>query len=196
MNSEIWPVAVFGGLAGAILNQVWIGFRTWRKRPILRVEFDERVDGCVVDNVRFKRSNTLVEGTRKYLRLRVFNHGSTTARDAQVMLVHLSNPKSGWALDGEVLDALWSSCEGAVKMDIPSQSPRYADICCAEHASAEVGLMICAANGNIDGLRQVDAKGTIYFDVYVAAQDAKTVKNRFAFQFEGTAAGLQIIRDA
>ena len=101
--------ALTGGLAGAVVNQSWQFLQNWRRKPELSIEFDETIEGCVVENVPFQNAAAKTSGKKKFLRICVFNKGRSTALDVQVIIAKISRKGSPkWDFEGEVLDALWS----------------------------------------------------------------------------------------
>lgn len=105
----IWATALTGGLAGAVVNQSWQFLQNWWRKPELSIEFDETIEGCVVENVPFQNAAAKTSGKKKFLRIRVFNKGRSTALDVQVIIAKISRKGSPkWDFEGEVLDALWS----------------------------------------------------------------------------------------
>lgn len=131
-----------------------------------------------------------VTGERKFLRLRVFNRGLTTALDVQVIIgeIRTGSPEK-WTFAGEVLDAVWSQSPDP-KMDIPSKTPRFADLCACDYSENAVPLIICI-RGSAHGLDVSKLRGAINFEIYVAARNAKTVKKTVKVQFDGAATGLR-----
>ncbi|MGO8975947.1 MAG: hypothetical protein ACLP4V_30260 [Methylocella sp.] len=193
-TTAIWATALSGGLAGAVLNQSWQCLRSWWRKPELSVEFDENIEGCVVEDVPQKNLAGEICGKKKFLRLRVFNNGRTTALDVQVIIAKISRDGSPqWTFAGEVLDALWSHSND-LRLDIPSKTPRFADVSASDYAVNPVELMLCV-RGGAPRLETVELTGVLALEVYVAARNAATVPKTIKVQFHGTAASLQIVRD-
>ena len=189
-GERLWIPALTGGLMGAFLNQIFQMFSEWFQRPVLKAEFSSLIEGCEVDNVK------LVDGTKgKYLRIKVSNNGRTTALDVQVIIAKVSSEgQNGWASSGEILDALWSHWpEGSgPRLDIPSKTPRFADLCAIPKLEGNVELRICTKLLPAQ-LQDRELKGTLVFQVYVAARNAKTICKIFKIRFDGTATSLKII---
>lgn len=191
MIDSILVSALGGGLAGAILTQIVQCFRNWFLKPAFCIEFKNEIAGCSVQNVPYEGKNS--KGTKKYLRLRVFNKGRSAAKEVQVIIVRIrfeTSPRVDFS--GEVFDLIWSNTKDRdIRLAIPSKTPRFADVCAADHSPSNQGLEICAL-GNIVQLQDIVPRGKISLDVCVAAANADTVKKTIVFRFNGTADGLQI----
>ena len=100
--------ACTGSLAATFVNYGY----AWWYQPNLEV--DASAEGCIVRN--FPQSNNR---SKKFLRLRIFNAGRTTAKNVQIVIPKIymvTTPKS--VIQGEVFDAKWSSFE-ALQISIP-----------------------------------------------------------------------------
>ena len=191
---HFWVAAFSGGLAGAMLTQGWQWLVTYWNSRKLQADFGKQWEGCVVENVAFRDREGFL-GQKKYLRLRVFNNGLTMAKDVQVIIVKISAAGSSnkWSSSGEVFDAFWSSADRNLRMDIPSKTPRFADLCSASDDPNRGALEICAGGGNIGHLKDKDVRGTISLEICITAQNAKTITKGIKFTFDGTANGLLIV---
>ncbi len=185
---QLWVAGLTGGLAGAILTQlVQLCLACWLK-PVLSVDFSEGDSGCTVENVVLQDN----KGQLKYLRLSVRNTGRTTASDVQVIIDKITvdaSPKLTYA--GEVMDFCWAQGVG-FKANIPSNTPRFADICYCAYSANPTPLRLCAPAGWAKFQRD-DPTGIISLDVYITARNAKTVAKTIKFSFQRTAESLKIV---
>ncbi len=107
------------------------------------------------------------------------------------MIVKLGLPNNDF-FSGEVLDLIWSNSKHETKFDIPSKTPRYVDLCAADHHPESLGLMLCA-KGSVAQLKDANLNGQTSLDICVAAENAATIKKTVRVQFNGSATSLQIV---
>jgi hypothetical protein len=137
------------------------------------------------------------DGEIKYLRLRVENLGLSTAKNVQVMIISIAVSSAERPFDGEVLDVGWSrSPTRDLRLDIPSQTPRFADICAVEYPPKIPALQISALRTGTNRVAELlgdDLKGTYSVRVSVAASNAATETATLIFKYDRTVEGLTIV---
>jgi hypothetical protein len=124
-------VAVLGGLFALMLQQA----RDWLLGPRLKVTWDRRAGGCVVDTDQGNPSTHEPTGKGRYLRLRIDNDGRSTARNVCVSIVKITRriPGSGEdSFDEEVMDLTYpfGTPTGRVtRADLPPKTHRFINLC-------------------------------------------------------------------
>lgn len=181
-----------GGLAGALATQVIQACLAKRKAPKLALRFGEEVPGCVVPNVTYVDHEGLPAGRRKHIRIRIDNTGRSAATDVEVLVERISSGAQ-WQFQDDVMNAIWSNSNDSTKVSIPSQTHRFVDLFAANNDPMKKGLILNAAGGNIERLRNVEVEGTIEIDVCVTASNTSTVKRTLKIASNGSASGLRII---
>jgi len=192
---RIWDAMMTGGLAGALFTFCIPGFLRWLKRPILKVWFDDGVEGCLINT-------PAQEGIEQcYLRLKVQNSGrSETARDVSVCVVklkHEAKVKGASIFEEEVLDLKLAMTHDKVVFRLAQGAHRYIDLFHTQKDSAGIGSTPDFTNNEIPKrLRRAMqdwGAGTYRFEVFASAENAKSVHCVVSFFWDGQFPGLRII---
>lgn len=191
---DFWIALFTGGVGGSVCTLLTQIVSNGIKAPKLSLLFDESTEGCSIPKVTYWHRNGDA-GERKYLRVMVRNKGRTEAKDVQIIVTKIeSNVIPKWSFSGEVFNLVWSSSDSSSRSDIPSLTHRFADVCYADYDPDLRHLTLCATGGNLERLSNADATGRITLEISVAASNARTKKSKVAFEFDGTAAGLKILK--
>ena len=203
----VWIAALTGGLAGAILTLFGNWFLTWRNRPILQIDFNEKEPpGCSVTTPAFLRENQgeplrdELGNPRKfqqhYLRPKVKNIGKTFAKNVSVCVPHISYRKGGAGeriFAEEVFD-LKLALAGRPVFNLASHGHRFVDLV---HVQQEAGRKIELAFdfvGSAVRLQDMEfASGTYEMKVFVSAENANAVEYDLSWSWNGTLDTLKCV---
>jgi hypothetical protein len=178
-----------GGLAGAVLTQI-VQWRTRRhERPILIAEFGKEGDGSLVrQDLLTSNSDSLVEITRQWTRVKIRNAGRSTARNVRVIITSIGNKTSDlteWKFDQEVIDCGWSHID-ETKIDIPPQTWRFADIFVLDMTETKSDLKFTGKGAtNIPGRIEM-----LSIEAKITADNSDTTTVMLPLRYKGMRAGM------
>ncbi len=184
-----------GGLAGSILTQGAQKFTRWRERPMLIAEFGKTGDGSIIQqDLPASSTDSSAKCIQQWVRVQVKNNGRSTARNVRVIITAIGNKTSDfteWEFDQEVIDCLWSHI-GETKIDIPSQTWRFADICVLETTEGNSVLTFTGIGArNIPGRMEI-----LSVKVMLTADNCETTEATVPFRYKGLQEGMIFMKTA
>jgi hypothetical protein len=192
---QLIVAVLFGGLAGAVLNQLAAFIVYQWKKPKLEAVFSEAASGCVADTPLHVITGKRI-GDQRYLRVCIRNQGRTAAHGVNVCSTEIQfYPKSGPAVtfSREVLD-LKLALSSEVIFNVGAGGHRFVDLFSVSETSAtkavsfEFGFAKTPFSIMLLGL----GNGSYSALVFVTADNAASVKARISWHWEGSLTGLHI----
>jgi hypothetical protein len=188
--------ALSGGLAGAFLTQLTSAVLAWWREPQLKIIFSPEERGCIVDTA---ATHYGASSRMNFLRIHIANTGKSTAHSVCVSSVEISytaaTPESQTNLiQEEVLDLRLAVSHRAT-FDLPRGLHRFVDIF---YLNEPQGSGISFGWGFIQTPKRIEAyhfgAGDYSMKVIATAENAFAITKRINWKWDGTRAGLKIIK--
>jgi hypothetical protein len=207
---DLFATALTGGLAGSIFTLSIQGLLRWWSRPILSAAFKFDEPGCEVETPAYRKQGEKVVASyrHKYLRIKIKNCGRTFAKNVSVCVTKFvySAPGSGETeFAEEVFDLRVGLGGGRTEFNLAPMGHRFVDLVHTEVCTQTLENYTspppqegCQARRSFDfpsPLRLEDlgwTKGTYRFVVFVTAENAKSLVDKFQFSWDGSLEGLRI----
>jgi hypothetical protein len=184
-------VSLLSGFVGAGLTTWW----TWARRPKLRVSFNPFDVGVLVDTPataeRVDGQGRTIEFVQRALRLRIENHGETTAHQVNVSMIEFCYRPRGvelWEyMADEVLELHLALAERAL-FDLPPKGHRWVDLAYADQCErgSRLRFGFAAAAPNRLALMGFGQSGLYSAAVVVTAANAEaTPPTRIHWEWGG-----------
>lgn len=188
---NLWTTIVTGGLSGAATTIIFQLLREWWKRPILKILFDEGVDGCRIETDALGSTHPIAW----FLRLKIQNQGNSMAKDVSLIVIRLGFEASDSGLTTfaeEVLDLKLSSRPAQTVFRLARGAHQYVDLTHTLNAEHGVEALFDFVNIPLRLRRLGFRQGTYYAEVLAAADNADCVKRTISWTWDGRYEGLRI----
>jgi hypothetical protein len=179
--------ALAGALATLGSQKLW----EWWKRPILTILFDESVEGCRIET----NSTATIQPIAWYARLKIWNRRLSTAKDVSVSVINLkfkAQDGGTTSFGEEVLDLKLSSRDNQTLFRLASRAHQYVDLTHTVKIPNGAALVFDFVQNPVRLERLGFKQGTYSAEIFVAADNVKSVNRTIFWTWDGTYAGLRI----
>lgn len=178
------------GVAGVLVSPFLLGFWDWCKRPVLTVPNTTDDDGTIIQQP-VEHSTTF----KQWVRIRVGNKGRSTAQGVRVLLVSIEGRAPmhpSWVFRKQTVDCLWSHLDDLSKIDIPSQTERFADVLSLDPVGPGVISPELRFTGKGGGSVELGISNRLTLRFAITADNAKTVFVDRVLEYDGAERGFRI----
>jgi hypothetical protein len=208
-----------GGLAGALLNQLWQWIVGRVRRPTLALAFSDNVPGCEIETPAFllnAQKIIVADGEQRYLRLRIANTGRIAAQNVNISLTNVSYTVPGAGnveFAEEVFDLKLSLTDDKTVFNLAAGAHRFVDLVHTATYTARpvsgptVGVTIpqplagCQAVYDFDFLQSPlrlqnrgFSRGRYLATIFASADNAASLAQQISWSWDETLRGVRIER--
>jgi len=207
---QIWVTALTGGVAGAVMTLVAQGAFRWWRRPILDIAFSDGEEGCRVpvegvlvdpktyEPLKHPATGKQRQGKLVYLRLKLRNRGLTFARNVTIFVTNITYRAAGTGaktFEEEVFELSLAQTAGdTLVFNLASRGHRFADL--VHTAQDDQGQLSFVLDFGKAAHRLVPlnfGEGEYTAKVFVAAENAKSLKRDIRWSYGATVDSLRIV---
>jgi hypothetical protein len=188
---KLWATIFAGALSGGATTIILQLLKDWWERPILSILFDEAIDGCRIETDALGSTQPIAW----FLRLKIQNQGSSTAKDVSLSILKLGFEAPGTGLTTfaeEVLDLKLSSRPVQTVFRLAPGAHQYLDLTHTLNAEHGVEALFDFVDIPLRLRRLGFKQGTYYAEVFAAADNAEPVKRTISWTWDGRYEGLRI----
>jgi hypothetical protein len=183
-------VLLTGGLAGALLTNIWKSVKEHRQRPQLNVVFNDEDQGCNII--------TVTTPAEHWVRVKIINEGRSTARGVSVCVTTLTldGPSTGSRqFLEEVFDLKVANYKDVSPFVLaPNGGYRYLDVCHIKDGEAFFRYDLRPEIGRLRVREFGMKRGTYGADIFVSADNAEAFKKTIIWEWDETFHGLNKLR--
>jgi hypothetical protein len=178
---------LFGGLAGALLNNIWKSVQEHRQMPRLNVVFNDQDKGCNIE--------TVTTPAEHWVRVKIINEGKSTARGVSVCATKLtldgSSTGSNQFLE-EVFDLKVANYKEVSPFVLaPNGGYRYLDVCHIKDGEAFFRYDLRPDIGRLRVRGYGMNRGAYGAELFVSADNAEAFKRKITWEWDGAFHGLK-----